>query len=445
LGQTSPRDLDALTRAAQTHRNIEQICAKSADASGQTAGWLGQVQNLTKSMNGTNAGQVMYQLGQRYLVAGQWELAAQSFQQLVERYPDHPLAETALVWLIQYYGSSEVGWQLRRQTHIVSQVATTEVAQSQMTAGVQPAGHERPLTEPADIGAIQTGFEMRGPTATASFGNGPTERATRALEYATMVQRTLPGLFAEPWVQFPVSVAFRAKGVPREAERFYHRLNASPIPTDWGRCAQAELWLSHGRGLPPKPVYTCRSVLARPYLDGQLDDDTWQQAEHIVLASAQHDDNAWPAAAMLTRDDEFLYLAVSCRKAPGGQYPATAGPRPRDPDLTEHDRVDVLLDLDRDYASYYRLTVDHRGWTGEACLGNVHWNPTWYVACDTTEQDWTIEAAIPLVELAEQRPQPKDVWALGVQRIVPGVGIQAFTQPASVEPRGEGFALLIFQ
>ena len=107
--------------------------------------------------------------------------------------------------------------------------------------------------------------------------------------------------------------------------------------------------------------------------------------------------------------------------------------------------MDVLLDVDRDYASYYRLTVDHRGWTGEACLGNVHWNPTWYVAYATTEQDWTLEAAIPLAELVPQRPQPKDAWAMGVQRIVPGVGIQSYTQPASVDPRGEGFAVMVFQ
>ncbi len=233
--------------------------------------------------------------------------------------------------------------------------------------------------------------------------------------------------------------------MPRDAERYYHRLSSSPVPSDWERCAQAELWLPHGRGLPPKTTYVCQQAAARPSLDGQLNDDIWQTAEHLVLSSAQHDDSTWPAAAMLTYDDQFLYLAVSCHKVPGRNYAATPGPRPRDPDLTEQDRVDLYLDLDRDYTSFYRLTVDHRGWTGESCMGDAHWNPTWYVASDATADDWTIEAAIPLHELASTNPSRNDAWVIGVQRIAPGVGIQSFTKPAAVDPRGEGFALLMFQ
>ncbi len=171
----------------------------------------------------------------------------------------------------------------------------------------------------------------------------------------------------------------------------------------------------------------------------------WQTAEHLVLTSAQHDDSEWPAAAMVTYDDQFLYLAASCRKVPGRTYAESPGPRPRDPDLTDQDRVEFHFDLDRDYTSFYRLTVDHRGWTGECCVGNLHWNPTWYVAAATTIDDWTIEAAIPLNELAPANPGRNDAWVIGVQRIAPGVGIQSFTKPAAVELRGEGLALLMFQ
>ncbi len=128
-------------------------------------------------MNGPSAGQVLYHLGQRYLVAGQWELAAQSLEQLVERYPDHPLSETALVWLIQYYASGEMGWQLRKQTRMVSQVAAAQVIQSQMAPGVRSAGHEQPVHEPMGVGMVQAGFDTRDATATASADNGRTERA----------------------------------------------------------------------------------------------------------------------------------------------------------------------------------------------------------------------------------------------------------------------------
>jgi hypothetical protein len=445
LDLSNARDIESLARAAQKRRNIEQIFEQTAAASSRAAGWLGQVRDLTRSMSAASAGQVLYQLGHRYLDAGQSELAAQTFEHLVERYPDHALAESALVWLVQYYASSEVGRQLRQSTKFSTQQVGVAVTNATTAAGARPADHQQPVQEPASVGAVKTGMQVNGLSSTAGIGITSVERASRALVFAKMIQRGRPELFAEPWVQFPISVAYRNKGLPRDAERFYHRLSATPIPSNWTQCARAELWLSHGRGRSPKTIYTCKRGRSRPRLDGQLDDDIWHSATHMELTSTQHDDDAWPAAAMLAYDSEFLFLAVSCRKAPGGAYPSDPGPRPRDPDLADQDRVDFLIDIDRDYTSFYRLTVDHRGWTGEASLGNASWNPTWYVARQADETEWTVEAAIAWRELTPDGPRSNNVWALGVQRIVPGVGIQSFTKPASVQPRPEGFALLVFQ
>jgi hypothetical protein len=148
---------------------------------------------------------------------------------------------------------------------------------------------------------------------------------------------------------------------------------------------------------------------------------------------------------MLAYDDEFLYLAINCRQAPGADYPAAEGPRPRDPDLRSRDRVEVLLDLDRDYATYYRLSIDHRGWPAEDCWGDSTWNPTWFVAAGTAEGTWTAEAAIPLDQLTGRYPRSQDVWALGIQRTVPGVGFQSWSTPAAATVMPEGFGYLIFE
>ncbi len=77
-GSSASRDIEALTRAAQKRRNIEQIFLTTTGGSAPAAGWLAQVQDLTKSLSTASAGQVLYQLAQRYLAAGQMELAAQS-------------------------------------------------------------------------------------------------------------------------------------------------------------------------------------------------------------------------------------------------------------------------------------------------------------------------------------------------------------------------------
>ena len=61
--------------------------------------------------------------------------------------------------------------------------------------------------------------------------------------------------------------------------------------------------------------------------------------------------------------------------------------------------MDIFLDLDRDYATYYHLTIDHRGWAADACFGDSSWDPKWFVAARTADGAWTAEAAIPLREL----------------------------------------------
>ena len=143
-------------------------------------------------------------------------------------------------------------------------------------------------------------------------------------------------------------------------------------------------------------------------------------------------------------DGEYLYVAVTCRQAPQFTYRSAVGVRPRDADLAAEDRVDLLLDIDRDFATYYHLAVDHRGWTCDDCWGDRTWDPTWFVASRREGGQWIAEIAIPLDQLAVHRPAAGDTWALGLQRIVPGVGFQSWNTPAATTIIPEGFGYLIF-
>jgi photosystem II stability/assembly factor-like uncharacterized protein len=451
LGPPAVQDIEALTRAAQKRRNIEQLLEQTPSSAAAAGGWLGQVEDMTRGLQDEQAGQLLYQLGQQYWQHGRSTFAAQAFEQLVHTYPRHALAEAAQLWLIQYHSSSEIAWQLKQTTGFRQQQAVATPRQMAAVDPLQPGAVQQAYLESQiDQGAVaqasfqHPGFQYQGIRSTAAAADQLGQGAAAALDIAKSVQLGAPELFAEPLVQFPVSVAYRARGMSRESERFYHRLAAVPSVGGWKECAQAELWLAHGRGRPPKPTVNCHAAADRPRLDGRLDEAVWKDAQRIELTSSLHDDNQWPAAIMLACDREFLYLAVSCRQAPDCDYPTATGPRPRDPDLSDQDRVDLFLDLDRDYVSSYRLTVDHRGWTGEACWGNQHWDPTWYVAASSTEQNWTVEAAIPFKELAPETPQPRDVWAVAVRRIVPGVGLQAQAEPVATTPRPGSFSLVVF-
>src|SRR5205085_4468963 len=142
-------------------------------------------------------------------------------------------------------------------------------------------------------------------------------------------------------------------------------------------------------------------------------------------------------------DQDFLYLALRCRH-PAEGYVAPVKARTRDADLRRHDRVSLLLDLDRDYTTYFHLQVDQRGCVCEDCWGDRTWDPRWFVAVKSDEKSWQIEAAIPLTELTGDTVTVGKAWACNVVRVLPGRGVQAASLPADVQPRPEGMGLLMF-
>jgi hypothetical protein len=145
----------------------------------------------------------------------------------------------------------------------------------------------------------------------------------------------------------------------------------------------------------------------------------------------------------LTYDREYLYLGLVCRQ-PKERYVAPVKPRPRDADLAAFDRVSLMLDVDRDYSTFYHLQIDQRGCTCEDCWGDLSWNPKWFVAVQSEPGVWQIEAAIPLAELTGEPLTLGKAWACNVTRVVPGQGVQAFSLPADAQPRPEGMGLLMF-
>jgi hypothetical protein len=68
------------------------------------------------------------------------------------------------------------------------------------------------------------------------------------------------------------------------------------------------------------------------------------------------------------------------------------------------------------------------------------------VAAATAEGAWTVETAIPWSELVDHPPRAGDrqPWAANIQRIIPGVGFQSWSNPATIEIRPEGFGYLEF-
>ncbi len=348
---------------------------------------LAKGDELPQGIDAAEAAVLIFRIGDRLYTAGRWDLADKVFELLVQRYPDSPLARYAIVWRLQY------------------QVSGT----------------------------------LRAPV------EGRTRSAPDAPPFARQIEMAQPDLFASPAIRYPLASACRRQEQDAQAERLYV-LDRRGVDRDaWWNCARGERWLSDRKGPPPRPMISCVAVSQRPHLDGRLDEPLWKTCSAVTLTSPSGDDRAWPAKVLMAHDDKFLYMAIDCRQASGAHYESASGPRPRDPDLSRHDRVDIYLDVDRTYASYYHLTIDHRGWAADACCGDRSWNPKWFIAVASADGSWTAEAAIPLAELGAATVPGKTVWALGLQRTVPGVGFQSWTTPAAPDVVPEGFGWMEFE
>jgi hypothetical protein len=425
----SPQDIESLRRSAEKHRNVRAIVEQAQSAAAGAAPLVAQLGDLTKDLTGAAAGQLLFELAQRYHRSGQLELAAETFDLLTKKHPQHPLATPALVWLVQYWSSGEVAWRL----------------QSARRAVVQPVSAALDPRRPFDSNVTPAGG-LRAPRVNRVVADGTSrdDRPARAAEIAKLIERTFPALYAEPRVRFPLAVAQINQGFPREAERFYLSQRRGGGQDAWQRCAAGESWLATRQGQPPVSAVTCSRALTKPYLDGKLDDAVWRNARPLELRSHVDDDKSWRGLAKLAFDEEHVCLAVVCQKG-AADYQSNDEPRSRDADLGRHDRVELFIDVDRDYATFYHFAIDHRGCTADACWGDRTWDPQWFVAAARDDRSWTIEAAIPLSELIGTSLSGRTAWAVGMQRVIPGVGFQSWTLPASTSVQPEGFGYLLFE
>jgi hypothetical protein len=363
-----------------------------------------QLIQLTREFEPAVAAELFDSLADAHVAANNLDLAAETRRLLVQQYPDQPRGRAAKLWLVRLYASSEVA------------LAHRQAAGSESRAG--------------DDGAVDQGL------------------ALYALNLANSAAGPTAAKDSDPALVFQRSVAARRAGLQKAADGFLTTLKHGRAGNPWGDCARAEAWLKDPHDAPsPKPIAHCIAAAERPRLDGVLDDACWQTDARLRLSAAGKDPTTDFAAALvsLAYDQVYLYLAVACPKFTGVAYPLDSRPRPHDGDLTANDRVRLLLDADRDYATWFELTVDSRGWTGDRCWEDSAWNPEWFVAAanraDSPETPWVIEAAIPWSALAARPPRPGEAWACAVEREAPGIKPQAWLSPAS-DP--ERFGLLLF-
>jgi hypothetical protein len=419
---------------ANTPANDVEVVRELARHRGGQPAALAQVIQLTREFDEAATAEIIEELAAAHQRAGQLDLAATTRQALIEQHPTQPAARDALLWLLRLYTSSEVSYTRRAPSPGVENIR--QQLSPAMAAALKPV----PPTDTAKGDTLQP--------AKDSFSVYAFHLAAQAIN-----QNHAWG--DDPAIAFGRAVAARKAGQDKAAAAYLSPLKRRGDA--WGQCARAEAWLTDGHReeqQPPQPPIHCRATDA-PHLDGVLDDASWEpelvpsstksptvltaNAEQPATAQSTNGDAIQQPEVRLAYDEEYLYIALRCRKAPNVAYVADPRPRPHDGDVESHDRVRLALDLDRDYATAYELVIDSRGWTADRCWNDPAWNPQWFVASAETPDGayWTAEAAIPWTQLSDRPPHAGAAWTCAIQRNLPGSG-----QSSAIGP--ESFALLLF-
>lgn len=254
-------------------------------------------------------------------------------------------------------------------------------------------------------------------------------------------------MYVSPEIRFPLAALSRQRGLVGPSQGFLALQNRKKSDDPWSLTAAAEIALARSLEGQNKQVAKCIATRTPPVLDSVLSDECWVGSQEIRLAAPGNAGNAENSALVfLSYDAENLYVAASVPRAAGVHYdgPQQAG-RVHDADLVGHDRLVISLDVDRDYATWYTIEIDERGWVHEKCWDDPAWNPKMWVNANTDGVHWRIEAAIPFEELTARSPRATEAWGVGIVRVIPAVGVQSWTEPVSAEPRPESFGLLRFE
>lgn len=442
--ETAPEN-DKVVKTLRTLQTLTETPATALVKPDQILASVGPALGALPEHKGAPAA---FAIGSQFARTGQWTMAREVFLMMLERYPTHPLSADACRWLIRYSSSSEA-----RRRQELGQFVIVSQSSVQAVTGPGPSSVGKKSSKKDEPEEKVVGWDVQGGVAPAdsqhSYLRAWNPEQVRQWYQGSLELEQRHALFGsliadDPAVQFCLQSARRNLGKFDEASQWYKKFLVNRPEGPWKQAAAAEMWLVNRAGMPPKPFTNCRQAPAKPFLDGKLDDACWEGMHSMKLRNAVGDTSKeYPTEAWLAYDSEFLYVALRCGH-PADRFVKPVTVRKRDEDLSGFDRVSLLLDLDRNYSTYFRLEIDQRGCLCEDCWGDKSWNPKWFVAIRSDKSGWQVEAAIPLVELTGEPLTIGKAWACNLVRTLPGRGVQAWSLPADVEPRPEGMGIMLF-
>ena len=167
-----------------------------------------------------------------------------------------------------------------------------------------------------------------------------------------------------------------------------------------------------------RPLMPCTKAQISPRVDGRLGGYGWERIpafSSFILSDGSGLANE-QTKGYITYDDTCLYVGAICVDSKGDY--AKADVEERDADrIREDDVIEILLDTNRDGATYIHVMVNALGtqWDEVNGEGPTSWDGKWRAEATSSTQWWQVECALPFAQLGAL-PQEGDIWGFNMCR-----------------------------
>ena len=194
---------------------------------------------------------------------------------------------------------------------------------------------------------------------------------------------------------------------------------------------------------------------AAPEIDGDLGETAWADVAPITefyqcITRMSAIPAEGRAEAFIGYRDQTLYFFVKGYESNTEGLVAQVTQRDAY-DINRDDCVEIFLDTNHDYQRFYQYLINTLGIYADDDDGQGghgrSWNSTITIATAVADTFWTVEIAIPAVELEGTSFTPGDVWGFNIARVRIGNASEyaQWTPTYGLAERPDRFGYLLFE
>jgi hypothetical protein len=200
---------------------------------------------------------------------------------------------------------------------------------------------------------------------------------------------------------------------------------------------QNKAGLNHAVTDTTKPVIVVQSTHKQIVIDGQLNDDAWQDASayegHFFQSEpGDRTPSSEKTKVMVLQDEKTIYFGIQCYDSDAAKIFASA--MRRDTDIWRDDVVELLLDTFRDNRNCYAFVTNSLGVQGDAIISdqgnhiNLEWDCVLFMDGAMNGKGWSAEFAIPFKSLKYKDGETVE-WGLNITRDIKHRNEKTFLVP----------------